>query len=70
VDLIRFDIVAGTASVKTISPTRALPTITEALTLNGYTQTDASANTLAEGNDAVLKVQLNGIDAGGVRTGS
>src|SRR5215207_1939962 len=63
VDQIRFNIVSA-ASVKTISPASALPTITEALTINGYSQTGASANTLAEGNDAVLKIQLNGTNAG------
>jgi len=62
-DEIRFNIVSA-ASVKTISPTSALPTISESVTINGYTQTGASANTLAEGNDAVLKIQLNGVNAG------
>src|SRR5918998_6971478 len=62
-DEIRFNIVSA-AAVKTIFPTSALPTITEAVTINGYTQTGASQNTLAEGNDAVLKVQLNGTNAG------
>lgn len=62
-DTIKFNI-GGTTPVKTISPASALPTITEALTINGYTQSGASANTLAEGNDAVLKVQLNGTNAG------
>ncbi len=63
-DTIRFNIVAGTSSVKTISPASALPTIREAVTINGYTQSGASANTLATGNNAVLKVQLNGTNAG------
>ena len=63
-DLIRFNI-GGTASVKTIAPASALPTITEAVTINGYSQPGASANTLGTGNNAVLKVQLNGTNAGG-----
>jgi hypothetical protein len=62
-DTINFNIVSD-ASVKTIKPASALPTITEAVTINGYTQPEASPNTLAEGNDAVLKVQLNGTNAG------
>ena len=62
-DIVRFNIVSA-ASVKTIFPTRPLPTITEALTMNGYAQSGASANTLAEGNDAVLKVVLDGSKAG------
>ena len=62
-DTIKFNI-GGTASVKTISPASALPTITEAVTINGYSQPGASPNTRATGNDAVLKVQLDGTNAG------
>lgn len=65
VDLIRFNIVSN-AAVKTISPASALPTMTEAVTINGYTQPGASQNTLATGNNAVLTVQLNGTNAGPV----
>jgi CSLREA domain-containing protein len=63
VDLIRFNIVSS-ASVKTISPSSQLPTITETVTINGYTQPGASPNTDAAGNNAVLKIQLNGTNAG------
>ncbi len=66
VDLIGFNI-GGAANVKTISPGSALPTITEALTINGYTQSGASANTLAEGNDAVLKSTAQRDQRGDVR---
>jgi len=38
--------------------------MTEQVTIDGYTQSGASENTLEEGNDAVLKVQLNGAEAG------
>jgi hypothetical protein len=67
-DVINFNIpdnpnVAG-FEVKTISPATALPIITEQVTINGYTQSGASPNTLATGNDARLKVQLNGTNAG------
>ncbi len=62
-DTINFNIVSSD-SVKTISPASALPTVTEAITINGYTQPGAEANTLAVGNDAVLKIQLNGASAG------
>ena len=62
-DQIRFNIVSA-ASVKTISPASPLPTVTEQVSINGYRQTGASPNTLAEGNDAVLKIQLNGTNAG------
>ncbi len=61
-DVIRFNI-AGTG-VNTIQPLSALPAITEAVSIDGYTQPGASANTLAQGNDAVLKVVLNGTGAG------
>ena len=37
-DQIRFNI-GGTASVKTITPTSALPTIAEQVSINGYSQT-------------------------------
>jgi CSLREA domain-containing protein len=55
--------IAGTG-VKTITPTTPLPTITETVTIDGYTQPGASANTLTVGDDAVLLIELNGISAG------
>ena len=62
-DTIDFDI-GGTGVARTISPASALPTITDAVTIDGYTQPGSSPNTLATGNDAVLNVQLDGINAG------
>jgi hypothetical protein len=66
-DTINFKI-GGTAPVKTInvgsSGLQALPDITDPVTINGYTQPGASANTLPTGNDAVLKIELNGTNAG------
>ena len=62
-DTITFNIVSN-ASVKTISPSSPLPPITETVTLNGYSQPGASANTRAAGNNAVLKIQLKGTNAG------
>jgi hypothetical protein len=71
VDTINFAI-GGRATVKTINVVNedrpgnvALPSITEAVTINGYTQRGAKENTLAEGNNAVLKVQLNGSNTSG-----
>jgi hypothetical protein len=58
-DTIVFDI-GGTASVKTISPLDALPPITDTVTIDGYTQPGADPNTLDQGSDAVLNVQLDG----------
>jgi hypothetical protein len=62
-DTIKFDI-GGTTSVKTISPNSPLPVITDTVTINGYSQPGASTNTRATGNNAVLKIQLNGTNAG------
>ncbi len=56
-DTINFAI-PGTG-VKTITLTSDLPTITDAVTIDGYSQPNASANTLATGDNAVLLVELN-----------
>ncbi len=61
-DTIEFSI-AGTG-VKTISPKSPLPRITNSVTINGYTQPGARPNTLATGNNAVLKIVLDGTNAG------
>jgi CSLREA domain-containing protein len=50
--------------VQTIAPTSALPTITDPVTIDGYTQPGASENTLATGSDAVLLIQLDGSGSG------
>ncbi len=64
-DEIDFNITGGCALPCTITPGTALPTITQPVLINGYSQTGASPNTLAVGNDAVLKIELNGTTAGG-----
>ena len=67
-DIINFAIPG--AGPHTISPASDLPPITEAVTINGYSEslgegtTPASANTLAVGNNAVLKIELSGAAAG------
>ena len=61
-DTINFNI-AG-AGVKTISPTSGLPLILHPVTINGYTQGVASVNTLANGDNAVILIELNGAGAG------
>jgi CSLREA domain-containing protein len=61
VDVINFAIPG--AGPHTISPTSALPLITDPVIIDGYSQPGASANTLAVGNDAVLKIELKGPDA-------
>jgi CSLREA domain-containing protein len=67
-DTINFGIPGRRPKVKTINVgstgNGALPIITDAVTINGYTQRGSRANTLAEGNDARLRVQLNGTNAG------
>src|ERR1043166_9423124 len=50
------------AGVQTITPLSALPTITRPVTIDGYTQPGASPNTLAQGDNAVLLIELNGIN--------
>ena len=62
-DAIHFDI-AGDTGVKTIKPKSQLPQIIWPVTIDGYTQPEASKNTLATGTNAVLKIELNGEDSG------
>ena len=50
--------------VKTISPASDLPDITDTVTIDGYTQPGAKANTLKVGTNAVLKIELDGSDLG------
>ncbi|MGD9126238.1 MAG: DUF4347 domain-containing protein, partial [Planctomycetia bacterium] len=54
------------AGVHTISLASALPDITDAVIINGYTQSGASENTLAVGNDAVLQIEISGTLTSGV----
>jgi len=46
--------------VHTITPLSSLPVISDAVTIDGYTQPGASANTLAVGNNAVLLIEIDG----------
>jgi len=61
-DIINFNI--PNAGVHTITPGTPLPFITEAVTIDGYSQPGATENTLASGDDAVLLIELNGTIAG------
>jgi hypothetical protein len=58
VDRINFDI-PGTG-VHTISPSSALPPITEPVVVDGYSQPGSSVNTLARSTNAKLTVQISG----------
>jgi hypothetical protein len=69
-DTIKFDIPStdsncnATSDVCTISPTSLLPAITDKVTLDGYTQTGADANSaITNANNADLKIELSGASA-------
>ena len=53
-DFIHFDI-AG-AGPHTITPLTPLPALTDPVVINGYSQSGASSNTLANGDNAVLQI--------------
>ena len=61
-DIISFNIPGS--DVHTIAPLSALPKITEAVTINGYSQPGTRPNGKALGSDAVLTIQLSGANAG------
>lgn len=52
-----------------ILPTSALPAVTQAATVDGYTQTDAAVNTSATSTNAVLRIEVEGSSAGAAVTG-
>jgi hypothetical protein len=60
-DTITFNI--PDSGVKTISPVSSLPTITDPVIIDGYTQPGSSPNPLALGDDAVLLIILSGASA-------
>jgi len=66
-DTIKFNISAS-AAVQTINVggtgNGALPAITKPVFINGYSEPGASANTLANGDNAVILIQLDGANAG------
>jgi hypothetical protein len=62
--LVRFEIVGD--GPHTIMPASELPPVGTNVTVNGYTQSGASANTLdaGQGTDAVLMIEIDGSNAG------
>ena len=48
-----------------IQPTTPLPAITHSVIINGYSQPGASPNTLAQGDNAVILIDLNGSNVSG-----
>ncbi len=63
-DTIAFNIVGS--GVQTIAPGSALPTITDGVTIDGYTQPGSSSNTNApeQGTNAVILIELDGTNTG------
>jgi hypothetical protein len=57
------------SGVQTIAPQSALPRITEPVTIDAFTQPGASANTSSNGNNALPRVRLDGVNAGGASSG-
>ena len=55
--------------VQTIAPASNLPNITQPVTIDGYTQPGSSPNTLAVGDNAVLKIDLSGVNYSSACTG-
>ena len=53
-----------TTGVCTIKPASELPAITNKVTMDGYSQFGASENTLAQGSNATLLIELDGTNAG------
>ncbi|UCE37655.1 MAG: DUF4347 domain-containing protein [Thermoplasmata archaeon] len=47
-----------------IQPQSALPLITDSVIIDGYTQSGARKNSLYEGNDAILTIEIDGSKAG------
>ena len=53
----------ATTNAWTIQPASALPTITHHTLIDGYSQPGAAANTLAQGDNAHIAIDLNGASA-------
>ncbi|GAB4478496.1 MAG: hypothetical protein OHK0057_29510 [Thermoflexibacter sp.] len=60
-DVIEFAIPG--VGVQTISLTSSLPSITEQVTIDGYTQPGSSINTLSIGNNAIINIEIDGTNA-------
>lgn len=66
-DVVAFNIPGG--GVHTITLASVLPSITDPIIIDGYTQPGASENTLTVGDNAVLLIELNGANVGGTAIG-
>ena len=67
-NMIVFNILPLDGTVKTIFISNGLPSITRSVIIDGYTQdpTHSHTNTLANADDAVLLIELNGTNAPGI----
>lgn len=63
-DTINFNIAGLPGTVHTIQPQSALPTVTQTIVINGYSQLGASQNTLAVGSNAFLAIEIDGTQSG------
>jgi titin len=61
---IDFNIAGAGAGVQTINLTSALPAITRAVVIDGFTQAGAHANSLAVGDNSTHLIEINGANAG------
>jgi Peptidase family C25/Calx-beta domain len=60
---INFNIPGAGVHTITPGPGAALPVVTEAVIIDGYSQPGSAANTLTNGDNAVLLIELNGTSA-------
>ena len=72
-DAINFNIPAALrdpdSGVATIAPRSQLPAITRQVTINGYSQPGASSNKRTVGDDASLKIELDGTNVSSLESG-
>jgi hypothetical protein len=61
-DAITFNIPG--AGVQTITPSSPLPTIVKPVGINGYSQPGSSQNTLTDTDNAILRIEIEGTNAG------
>ena len=67
-DYIYFNITNSGPGPFTIRPTSQLPQLVGPAVIDGYTQSNSMPNTLTNGNNAVLMIELDGSSAPGVNT--
>ncbi len=68
-DVIQFNITSPASGELLIQPLTNLPTITQPVLIDGYSQSGTSVNTDADISNAVLRIRINGSSAGTGGTG-